>query len=105
MHPRSPAESIQAIRALLATSPSRHLGDALQGTARHLCSTACEGLAKDRGDTAGERWVPEGIAADILGHEKKGHEKKTLSYGLYSSGSSMQRKIEAIEKLTYPATD
>jgi integrase len=38
--------------------------------------------------------APEGIAADILGHEKK-----TLSYGLYSSGSSMQRKIEAIEKL------
>jgi integrase len=41
--------------------------------------------------------VPEGIAADILGHEKK-----TLSYGLYSSGSSMQRKREAIEKLVYP---
>jgi hypothetical protein len=41
--------------------------------------------------------VLEGIAADILGHEKK-----TLSYGLYSSGSSMQRKIEAIEKLAYP---
>jgi integrase len=42
--------------------------------------------------------VPEGVAADILGHEKK-----TLSYGLYSSGSSMQRKIEAIEKLAYPS--
>jgi hypothetical protein len=42
--------------------------------------------------------VPVGIAADILGHEKK-----TLSYGLYSSGSSMQRKREAIEKLVYPA--
>ena len=42
--------------------------------------------------------VPEGIAADILGHEKK-----TLSYGLYSSSSSMQRKIEAIEKLAYPS--
>jgi hypothetical protein len=42
--------------------------------------------------------VPEGIAADILGHEKK-----TLSYGLYSSGSSMQRKREAVEKLAYPS--
>jgi len=42
--------------------------------------------------------VPEGIAADILGHEKK-----TLSYCLCSSGSSMQRKIEAIEKLAYPS--
>jgi integrase len=31
-----------------------------------------------------------------------GHEKKTLSYGLYSSGSSMERKREAIEKLVYP---
>lgn len=41
--------------------------------------------------------VPEDITADILRHEKK-----TLSYGLYSSGSSMDRKIEAIEKLVYP---
>jgi hypothetical protein len=41
--------------------------------------------------------VPEGVAADILGHEKK-----TLSCGLYSAGSSMQRKREAVEKLVYP---
>lgn len=41
--------------------------------------------------------VAEGIAADILGHEKK-----TLSYGLYSSGSSMAQKLEAISKVTYP---
>jgi hypothetical protein len=41
--------------------------------------------------------VKEGIAADILGHEKK-----TLSYGLYSSGSSMAQKLEAISKVTYP---
>jgi hypothetical protein len=41
--------------------------------------------------------VPEGVAPDILGHEKK-----TLSYGLYSAVSSMQRKREAIEKLVYP---
>jgi integrase len=42
--------------------------------------------------------VGEGIAADILGHEKK-----TLSYGLYSSGSSTKQKLEAISKVTYPA--
>ena len=41
--------------------------------------------------------VPEGIAADILGHEKK-----TLSYGLYSSGSSMVQKVEAMAKVSYP---
>ena len=41
--------------------------------------------------------MPKDITADILRHEKK-----TLSYGLYSSGSSMHRKIEAIEKLVYP---
>ena len=41
--------------------------------------------------------VAEGIAADILGHEKK-----TLSYGLYSSGSSTKQKLEAISKVAYP---
>ena len=41
--------------------------------------------------------VKEGIAADILGHEKK-----TLSYGLYSSGSSMAQKLEAISRVSYP---
>ena len=29
-------------------------------------------------------------------------EKKTMTYGLYSGGSSMQVKREAIEKLLYP---
>lgn len=38
----------------------------------------------------------ESIAADILGHEKK-----TMTYGLYSGGSSMAQKIEAIEKINY----
>jgi integrase len=42
--------------------------------------------------------VKEGIAADILGHEKK-----TLSYGLYSSGSSMDQKRAALMMVTYPA--
>jgi integrase len=41
--------------------------------------------------------VPEGVAADILGHDKK-----TMSYGLYSSGSSMQQKAGALAKVSYP---
>lgn len=40
--------------------------------------------------------VPEGIVADIVGHEKQ-----TMTYGLYSGGSSMQRKAEALNCLTY----
>ncbi|MEP4310157.1 MAG: tyrosine-type recombinase/integrase, partial [Lentilitoribacter sp.] len=40
--------------------------------------------------------VPEGIAADILGHQKK-----TMSYGLYSGGSSFEQKRDAIMKLDY----
>jgi hypothetical protein len=31
-----------------------------------------------------------------------GHEKKTLGYGLYSSGSSMKQKLEAVSKVAYP---
>ncbi|HEY8706615.1 MAG TPA: hypothetical protein VIM34_01310 [Burkholderiaceae bacterium] len=42
--------------------------------------------------------VAEGTAAGILGHEKK-----TLSYGLYSSGTSQMQKLEAISKVGYPA--
>lgn len=41
--------------------------------------------------------VLEGVAADILGHEKQ-----TMTYGLYSGGSSMKQKREAIRKLKYP---
>jgi len=40
--------------------------------------------------------VPEGVAADILGHEKK-----TMTYGLYAGGSSMSQKREAVSKLDY----
>lgn len=40
--------------------------------------------------------VTEGIAADILGHEKK-----TITYGLYAGGSSMAQKREAILRLCY----
>jgi len=40
--------------------------------------------------------VAEGIAADILGHEKE-----TISYGLYSSGSSLEDKMRAIDAIEY----
>jgi integrase len=40
--------------------------------------------------------VSEGIAADILGHEKQ-----TITYGLYSGGTSMAQKMDAISNITY----
>lgn len=40
--------------------------------------------------------IPEGTAADIVGHEKK-----TMTYGLYSGGTSAKIKLEAIKKIKY----
>jgi len=40
--------------------------------------------------------VPEGVSADILGHEKP-----NITYGLYSGGASLEVKRAALEKLTY----
>jgi integrase len=40
--------------------------------------------------------ITGGIAADILGHEKP-----TMTYGLYSGGTSLEMKPAAIEKLNY----
>ena len=40
--------------------------------------------------------VAENVAADILGHEKP-----TMTYGLYSGGASLALKAEAIAKLAY----
>ena len=42
--------------------------------------------------------VAEGVAADIVGHEKQ-----TMTYGLYSTGSMLEIKREALSKATYPA--
>lgn len=44
--------------------------------------------------------VPEGVSSDILGHEKK-----TMTYGLYSGGSGLKLKQDALEKLDYPISD
>ena len=38
--------------------------------------------------------IAENIAADILGHEKK-----TMTYGIYSGGTSLSVKRQAIEKI------
>jgi len=40
--------------------------------------------------------VPENISADIMGHDKP-----TMTYGLYSGGASLATKRDAIEKLSY----
>ena len=40
--------------------------------------------------------VPEGITADIVGHEKN-----TMTYGLYSGGTSLAQKREALRSLDY----
>lgn len=40
--------------------------------------------------------IPEGVSADIVGHEKK-----TMTYGLYSAGTSDKKKFEAIKNLEY----
>jgi integrase len=40
--------------------------------------------------------VPEGVSADIVGHEKN-----TMTYGLYSGGNSLEVKRKALEKISY----
>jgi integrase len=40
--------------------------------------------------------VPEGVSEDIVGHEKQ-----TMTYGLYSGGTSTKIKYEAIKKIKY----
>ena len=42
--------------------------------------------------------VVEGIAADVVGHDKK-----TITYGLYASGSIEAQQLEALSKVAYPA--
>jgi len=41
--------------------------------------------------------VPENVCCDIVGHEKSA----TLSYGLYSGGTSLQQKKSAVDKIDY----
>lgn len=44
--------------------------------------------------------VPETVAADIVGHEKP-----NMTYGLYSRGTSLELKREAINRISYPEWD
>jgi integrase len=41
--------------------------------------------------------VPENLAADIVGHDKP-----SMTYGLYSDGNELEIKREALEKVSYP---
>lgn len=43
--------------------------------------------------------VPENVVADIIGHEKP-----SITYGVYSGGASLDTKKEAMERLAYPTT-
>ena len=40
--------------------------------------------------------VPENIAADVVGHDKA-----TMTYGLYSGGTSTQQKLDAVKSIEY----
>jgi hypothetical protein len=40
--------------------------------------------------------VAESVAADLLGHQKR-----TMTYGLYSGGTSLNIKRAALEKVKY----
>ena len=44
--------------------------------------------------------IPENIAADIVGHDKP-----TMTYGLYSGGSSVSQRLEAIAKVFYSSEE
>ena len=41
--------------------------------------------------------IPENVCCDIVGHEKSA----TLSYGLYSGGTSLEQKRNAVDKIEY----
>ncbi len=44
----------------------------------------------------GNAGVPENVGADIVGHEKT-----TITYGLYSGGLSLAVKRKELDKLAY----
>jgi len=43
--------------------------------------------------------VPENVVADIVGHEKT-----TMTYGLYSGGATLDTKRAALAELDYPSS-
>jgi integrase len=54
-------------------------------------------IRKTVGTLLEQAGVLEGVAADILGHRKK-----TITYGLYSGGSSLEQKRDALHRMQYP---
>lgn len=42
--------------------------------------------------------VPENVAADILGHDKP-----TMTYGVYAEGSSIEQRVTAVASIKYPS--
>jgi integrase len=58
-------------------------GDLVFHSLRKTHATTCEQLG-----------IPEGVAADI-----HGHEKETMTYGLYSGGTSVEQKQEVVERV------
>ena len=64
-------------------------GDLVFHSLRKTYATTCEQLG-----------IPEGVAADILGHEKE-----TMTYGLYSGGTSVEQKQIAVEQVAQHLTD
>ena len=58
-------------------------GDLVFHSLRKTYATTCEQLG-----------IPEGIAADVLGHEKE-----TMTYGLYSGGTSVEQKHEVVNQV------
>ena len=57
-------------------------------------------LRKTYATTCEQLGIPEGVAADILGHEKE-----TMTYGLYSGGTSVEQKQVAVEQVAQHLTD
>lgn len=64
-------------------------GDLVFHSLRKTYATTCEQLG-----------IPEGVAADILGHEKE-----TMTYGLYSGGTSVEQKQEVVERVAQYLAD
>lgn len=91
----STAEGKYGVRSDPLSKRFGHLKTALKFGAGHVFHS----IRKTVATQFEQARVAEGIAADLLGHEKK-----TLSYGLYSAGSSMKDKQRAISKLACPAT-
>lgn len=90
----STAEGKYGVRSDPLSKRFGHLKTALQFGRGHVFHSIRKTVATQL-EQAG---VAEGVAADVLGHEKK-----TMSYGLYSAGSSMKDKLKAVSKVAYPS--